>query len=156
MPRHVWARAINYLASVRKAALDRLPICTGAASLPDVRKGCAIRCPTQSSHFMSNDQSNPRSALKALELKILQSYVFVLRANKNAQGYRTSTLERHGAREVRVIDPPQMTECDTIPFWIELFDHNTKVTADSYGGYDLEAVAIAADAFITRAKFDKP
>ena len=76
--------------------------------------------------------------------------------NKNAQGYRTSTLERHGAYEIRLIDPPEMTQCDTIPFWIEMFDHNTKAAVDSYGGYDLEAVAIAADVFITRAKSARP
>ena len=102
-----------------------------------------------------NKQSNPRSAIKGLEQKILQSYDFVLRVDKNAQGYRSSTLERHGAHEVRLIDPPRMTECDTVPFWIELFDHNARTTVDSYGGYDLEAVAIAADAFIARAKFDQ-
>ena len=104
----------------------------------------------------SNDQSNPRGTIKALEQKILRSYVFVLRVNKNAQGYRASTLERHGAYEIRLIDPPEMTQCDTIPFWIELFDHNTKAAVDSCGGYDLEAVAIAADAFITRAKLGQP
>jgi hypothetical protein len=104
----------------------------------------------------SNDQSNPRGTIKALEQKILRSYVFVLRVNKNAQGYRASTLEHHGAYEVRLIDPPEMTQCDTIPFWIELFDHNTKAAVDSYGGYDLEAVAIAAEAFITRAKLGQP
>lgn len=105
---------------------------------------------------MSNQPCNSRNTIKALEQKILRSYVFVLRVNKNAQGYRSSTLERHGAHEVRLIDPPQMTECDTIPFWIELFDHKAKTTVDSYGGYDLEAVAIAADAFISRAKLGEP
>lgn len=105
---------------------------------------------------MSNQQCNPRRGIKALEQKILQSYVFMLRVNKNEQGYRTSTLERHGSHEVRLIDPPHMTKCDTIPFWLELFDHNAKATVDSYGGYDLEAVAIAADIFITRAKLGEP
>ena len=104
---------------------------------------------------MSNDQTL-RSAIKVLEVKILQSYVLVLRTNKNAQGDRTSTLERHGAHEVRLIDPSQKAQSDTIPFWIELFDHNAKTTVDSYGGYDLEAVAIAADAFIARARLGEP
>ena len=94
--------------------------------------------------------------IDALELKILQSYVFVLRMDKNEQGYRASTLERHGAYEVRLIDSPEMAQWGTVPFWIELFDHNTNAAVDSFGGYNLEAVAIAADAFITRAKVGKP
>jgi hypothetical protein len=76
--------------------------------------------------------------------------------NKNAQGYRASTLERDGAYEIRLLDSPETTQFGTIPFWIELFDHSTKATVDSYGGYDLEAVAIAADTFITRAKVGYP
>ena len=72
---------------------------------------------------------------------------------KNADGYRASSLERHGAYEVRLIDQPGMARNDTAPFWLELFDHATKRTLDSYGSYDLEASAIAADAFIAQAQF---
>ena len=98
------------------------------------------------------EPTNVRQCLKSLELRILQSYILVLRVRKNAEGYRASTLERHGPYEVRLIDPPQVSRVDTIPFWIELFDHSAKLPVDSYGGHDLEAAAIAADALISRAK----
>ena len=150
------ARAINDLSSVSTAALNRLPIWSGAGNLSGPPGRWCRPLSKNKAVILMNEQFNPRSAIKALEQKILQSYVFVVRVNKNAQGYRSSTLERHGAHEVRLIDPPRMTECDTIPFWIELFDHNARTTVDSYGGYDLEAVAIAADAFIARARLGEP
>lgn len=101
---------------------------------------------------MSATSTPARASIKSLELKILQSYVLVLRVQKNVHGNRVCTLERHGAYEVRLIDPPQIARVDTIPFWIELFDHNASLTLDSYGGHDLEAAAIAADALISRAR----
>ena len=41
---------------------------------------------------------------------------------------------------------------DAIPFWIELFDHETKAALDSYGGYDLAETVAAAEALISQAK----
>jgi hypothetical protein len=112
-----------------------------------------VRAGSVGSDFMSNRSTTPRNTDKSLELRVLQSYISVLRVKTNADGYRASSLERHGAYEVRLIDQPEMARNDTAPFWLELFDHATKHTLDSYGSYDLEASAIAADAFIAQAKF---
>jgi hypothetical protein len=92
----------------------------------------------------------PRS--KILEWRIIQSYVWVLRAPQSRQGNRTSTLARHGAYEVRLIDPSQMPQGDTIPFWIELFDHEQQATLDSFGTDDVEDAAVTATALIAEAE----
>jgi hypothetical protein len=149
------ARIIKTLASDNRTAADRTPICDAATKRArftylSLRQSQAL--PRKEYEFMPTNSMTARHVNKSLELRILQSYVLVLRAKRNADGYRVSSLERHGVYEVRLIDPPQMAHIDTIPFWLELFDHNARLTLDSGGGYDLEAAAIAADAFISRAK----
>jgi hypothetical protein len=99
---------------------------------------------------MSVDRSATRFSRNSLELKIIQSYVLVLREPKNVDGDRMVTLERHGAYEVRLAECP--AHLDSMLFWIELFDHNTKLTLDSYGGHDLEAVTFVAEIFISEAR----
>jgi len=65
---------------------------------------------------------------------------------------KSALVERQGAYEVRLIEPSQQTAIEAIPFWIELFDHNTQTSLDSFGSADLEEVAHAADEFISHAK----
>jgi hypothetical protein len=92
----------------------------------------------------------PRS--KTIEWKIIQSYIWVLRAPRDVDGHKTCSLARHGAYEVRLIEPSEMPRGDAIPFWIELFDHERKTTLDSFGNDDLEVVAISAAALIAEAE----
>ena len=54
-------------------------------------------------------------------------------------------------REVRLVEPLPDLQSDTIPFWIELFDHRNDVTIDSCGG-DLEEAAVGAEFLIWQAK----
>jgi hypothetical protein len=88
---------------------------------------------------------------KVREKQIIQSYVWVLRAPKNIDGVRTSALARHGAYEVRLIEPSDMPCGDLQPFWIELYDHDRKIAVDSFGSADVEEAAKAAEALIARA-----
>jgi hypothetical protein len=92
-----------------------------------------------------------REAGKLRETQIIQSYVWVLRAPKNCDGLRTSALARHGAFEVRLIEPSDMPCGDVQPFWIELYDHDKRSAIDSFGGADIEEAAKAAEALIARA-----
>jgi hypothetical protein len=92
----------------------------------------------------------PRS--KILEWRIIQSYVWVLRAPQIHDGNRTSTLVRHGAYEVRLVEPSQMPQGDAIPFWIELFDHEKQMALDSFATDDLEEAAVTASALISEAE----
>jgi hypothetical protein len=89
---------------------------------------------------------------KALEWRIIQSYVWVLCAPQDSDGQKTCSLARHGAYDVRLIEPSQMPQGDTIAFWIELYDNQQRSTLDSFGNDDLEEAATAADALITEAK----
>src|SRR5437867_10219023 len=75
---------------------------------------------------------------KALELRILQLYIWSLNAKRFIDGSRTATVARYGAYEVRLVEPLVDSQGDTIPFWIELFDHKSAVTIDSCGGHDFE------------------
>src|SRR5258705_13925281 len=75
---------------------------------------------------------------KALELRILQLYIWTLNAKRFVDGCRTATVARYGAYEVRLVEPLLDPRGDTIPFWIELFDHKSANTIDSCGGHDFE------------------
>jgi hypothetical protein len=88
---------------------------------------------------------------KALELRILQLYIWSLSRNKCVDGYRTATVARYGAYEVRLVESLLEPQVDTIPFWVELFDHRSAVTIDSCAGHDLEETAAATAALISEA-----
>jgi hypothetical protein len=88
---------------------------------------------------------------KALELRILQLYIWSLDTRRFIDGSRTATVARYGAYEVRLVEPLVDPQGDTIPFWIELFDHKSAVTIDSCGGHDFEETAVGAAALILQA-----
>jgi hypothetical protein len=88
---------------------------------------------------------------KALELRILQLYIWTLNAKRFTDGYRTVTVARYGAYEVRLVEPLLDSRADTVPFWIELFDHKSANTIDSCGGHDFEESAAGAAAMIAQA-----
>ena len=88
---------------------------------------------------------------KALELKILQLYIWSINAKRSIDGCRVATVARHGSYEVRLVEPLLDPQGDTIPFWIELFDHKNAVTIDSCGGHDFEETAAGAAALISPA-----
>src|SRR3954452_24628822 len=66
-------------------------------------------------------------------------------------GCRMATVARHGTYEVRLVEPLLDRQGDTIPFWIELFDHKNAVTIDSCGGHDFEETAADAATLISQA-----
>jgi len=88
---------------------------------------------------------------KALELRILQLYIWSINAKRSIDGCRMATVARHGTYEVRLVEPLLDPQGDTIPFWIELFDHKNAVTIDSCGGHDFEETAAGAAALISQA-----
>jgi hypothetical protein len=88
---------------------------------------------------------------KALELRILQLYIWSINAKRSIDGCRVATVARHGSYEVRLVEPLLDPQGDTIPFWIELFDHKNAVTIDSCGGHDFEETAAGAAALISQA-----
>jgi hypothetical protein len=96
---------------------------------------------------MPNSQSD-----KHLERLIVQSYVWVLRAPRTADGQRVASLSRHGLYEVRLLEPSEMAQYNDLPFWVELFDSKQSISVDSYAGDDIEETAAAVQHLISRAK----
>src|SRR5262245_55277485 len=90
------------------------------------------------------------SSVMAIELRIMQMYIWALVAPKHINGQPVS-LVRHGAYDVRLMEFPNPKK-DTIPLWIELFDHEHNAALDSYGGCDLQEAAAAAQALISQAR----
>ena len=96
---------------------------------------------------MPNSQSD-----KHLERLIVQSYVWVLRARRTADGQKVASLSRHGLYEVRLLEPSEMAQYNDLPFWVELFDSKRSVSVDSYAGDDIEETAAAVQHLISRAE----
>ena len=89
---------------------------------------------------------------KRFELRIVQLYIWSLFGKMFVDGCRTASVARCGSYEVRLVELEQEPKGDTIPFWIELFDHGSGATIDSCGGYDFEETAVGAEALISQAK----
>src|SRR5689334_25174580 len=53
---------------------------------------------------------------KTLELRILQLYIWTLNAKRFIDGFRTATVARYGAYEVRLVETLLDPRGDTIPF----------------------------------------
>jgi hypothetical protein len=68
--------------------------------------------------FMQNSQRN-----RHLELLIVRSYVWALRAPRTIDGQKVASLSRHGLYEVRLLEPSEMAEDNDLPFWVELVDN---------------------------------
>jgi hypothetical protein len=62
------------------------------------------------------------------------------------------TLARFGSFEVRLIQPMSDPPTREARFWMELFDHDRRLSIDSIGNLVLEDAATAAEEFIARAK----
>jgi len=88
---------------------------------------------------------------RTLELRILQLYIWSINAKRSIDGCRMATVVRHGSYEVRLVEPILDPQGDTIPFWVELFDHKNAVTIDSCGGHDFEETAAGAAGLISQA-----
>jgi hypothetical protein len=92
------------------------------------------------------------STSRALELRIMQMYIWALATPKYVEGRRAASLARHGAFEVRLIEFPTSLKGADFPLWVELFDHTSQTSLDSHGGYDFEEAAQVAEKLVSRAK----
>jgi hypothetical protein len=96
---------------------------------------------------MQNSQRN-----KNLERRIVQSYVWVLRAPRAIDGQKVASLSRHGLYEVRLLEPSEMAQHNDLPFWVELFDNKRNRRLDSYAGDDIEETAAVVGHLISQAE----
>jgi hypothetical protein len=146
------AHKINKLARRRRPCEENLPICSpGSQQRESAVTGQPGIVQRMRKRLKGMLLGKPRS--KSLEWQIIQSYVWVLRAPQDTDGYKTCALARHGAYEVRLIEPSQLPDGVRKPFWIELFDHDQKMILDSFSSDDLEEAATIAGALIAEAKY---
>ena len=97
--------------------------------------------------LMQNSQRN-----RHLELLIVRSYVWALRAPRTIEGQKVVCLSRHGRYEVRLLDPSEMAADHDLPFWVELFDNRRNLSIDNYAGDDIEETAAAVQHLISQAE----
>ena len=95
--------------------------------------------------------SKPSGGL-ALDAQLIQARVKLQRAIHDENGLRTAMLVCHGAYEVRLIESLYASPANAFLFWIELFDHNRRLSIDSAGSDALEDAVLAAEHLIARAK----
>jgi hypothetical protein len=81
--------------------------------------------------------------------RIHQAYLAVSLAPQGEDGTRSVCLARHGAFEVRLIDPPSASEGRTC--WLELYRHDTGTSLDSCSCSDLDDLESASEYFISCA-----
>jgi hypothetical protein len=62
------------------------------------------------------------------------------------------SFARFGAYELRLFEPAQDIVLDTMPLWMELYDHNRGETVDSFGSDELETAVTAADELMGAAR----
>lgn len=96
---------------------------------------------------MSNSPRN-----KDLERRILQSYVWVLRAPRTINGQKVASLWRHGFYEVRLLEASDFVQDNGLPFWVELVDTKQNLSIDSYAGDDIEETTGVVQHLISRAE----
>jgi hypothetical protein len=87
-----------------------------------------------------------------LELRIAQLYVCAIATSKYVDGLRMASIARHGPYEVRLLELYRAAPANTAPLWLELFDHGSELSLDSYSGGDFEEAAHAAEDLISQAR----
>jgi hypothetical protein len=97
--------------------------------------------------FMQNSQRN-----RHVELLIVRSYVWALRAPRTIDGQKVASLSRHGLYEVRLLEPSEMPGDNDLPFWVELVDSRRNLSIDYYAGDDIEEAAAAVQHLISQAE----
>jgi hypothetical protein len=87
----------------------------------------------------------------SLESKIVQAYVLLSLTRVDSKGQQTVSVENHGTYDVRLVEHPGKS-CANIMFWVELFDHQTATTLDSYAVDQIEEAVATASGFISVAE----
>jgi hypothetical protein len=90
--------------------------------------------------------------LDDVERRIIRSYVWLLRAPVTVDGRKIVLLHRQGIYDVRLLEPSEMPQGDTLPFWLELRDTKRGISLDSYGTDDVEDAAVVARTLMSRAQ----
>ena len=91
------------------------------------------------------------SSRAELETQLIGAHARLQRIRREGDVPAMVTLVRLGSFEVRLIQPVQHLSEGAPVFWMELFDHDRRLSIDSVGDLALPHAAIAAEDFIARA-----
>lgn len=84
------------------------------------------------------------------ELEIIRSYIKLLSLPESAHGAKSVSLARIGNYEIYIFDDTQSDEADRPLFWMELFDHDARLSIDSCCCRDIKAAVVAFENFISQ------
>jgi hypothetical protein len=87
-----------------------------------------------------------------LEAKLVQAYVLLKLTRVDSNGQQSVSIDFHGTYDVRLVEHPAQLSCRDIMFWVELFDHQTASSLDSYAVNQMDDAVAAAHNFIIRAE----
>jgi hypothetical protein len=107
--------------------------------------------PRQTFTFRQVENLPGTSSKAELETRLIAAHARLQRAQRDGDAPTMATLVRLGAFEVRLVQPLQSAPQGTPAFWMELFDHDRKLSIDSVGDLALDDAVIAAEDFIARA-----
>jgi len=86
------------------------------------------------------------------EQQLVRAYLRLYLVPPDEDGVKRVSFGRFGAYELRLFEPADDIALDTMPLWMELYDHNHGETVDSFGSDELEAAVAAADELIRAAR----
>jgi hypothetical protein len=86
-----------------------------------------------------------------LEAQLMEAQAKLQLATPSGDVSSTVTLVRLGSFEVRLINKLNVSPVSPVRFWLELFDHDRRLSIDSVGDCLIEDAVVAAGEFIARA-----
>jgi hypothetical protein len=86
-----------------------------------------------------------------LEAKLIEAHAELELTQQSAEIAAVVTLARFGAFEVRLIVPSDVAPTGEARFWMDLYDHDRRLSIDSVGDRVLKDAVVAAEDLIERA-----
>ena len=84
--------------------------------------------------------------------RLYSAYVSLTLAPKNESGDRIVSVARFGAFEVQLVERADHPKTGGTDFWIELYQHDARMSLDSYRCQDLDEGEGVIDRLISDAK----
>ena len=85
-------------------------------------------------------------------MRLTREYVALSHAPADSDRTRAVALAQFGKYEVRLIEFVPEKPSDPMPFWLELYSHETRSAIDIRRCYDLEAAVQTTEQLMSRAR----
>jgi hypothetical protein len=83
-----------------------------------------------------------------LELRITRAYIRLLCLPEGQTEAREISVARIGNREIRLIEDPRCYSENPPLFWMELFDHDARVSINSCACHEIEDAVVVFEEFV--------